>query len=390
MTILFLTGGLEPGKDGVGDYTRRLAFECARNRHDCLLIALNDGNIEIPTETTEVEDHIQLRTLRLPQKLSWPARIKLASVFRAPYSIDWISLQFVCYSFHPKGFGFNLGKLLQPVVNGCPVHLMFHELWVGVGDERLSLKQRLVAGIQRQGIRKLIREIQPRCVTTSNSFYGTLLKNINVTAMILPLFGNIPFKNIPSENTTNPKDFLSPETASQLDASAGHFWVLFFGTLHPEWKPEPLFSHLISYSEKSGRRLSLLGAGRLGKTGELLWNDLQRTYAKGIDFFRLDERSAEDISALMQMSDLGIATSPWHLIGKSGSAVAMLEHGLPVVVTRISIRPKKEELGDELLIPCDSNFESRLLSGLVRRPFHSRLPSIAQDFIHYLALSNKE
>ena len=207
MTILFLTGGLEPGKDGVGDYTRRLAFECARNRHDCLLIALNDGNIEIPTETTEVEDHIQLRTLRLPQKLSWPARIKLASVFRAPYSIDWISLQFVCYSFHPKGFGFNLGKLLQPVVNGCPVHLMFHELWVGVGDERLSLKQRLVAGIQRQGIRKLIREIQPRCVTTSNSFYGTLLKNINVTAMILLSSATFPLRTFRPKTRPTPKTF---------------------------------------------------------------------------------------------------------------------------------------------------------------------------------------
>jgi hypothetical protein len=41
MKLLFITGCLEPGKDGVGDYTRELATECARRGHAVFLISLN-------------------------------------------------------------------------------------------------------------------------------------------------------------------------------------------------------------------------------------------------------------------------------------------------------------------------------------------------------------
>ena len=39
-------------------------------------------------------------------------------------------------------------------------------------------------------------------------------------------------------------------------------------------------------------------------------------------------------AGLLAECDLGVATSPWALIGKSGSVAAFLEAGLPVVVTR--------------------------------------------------------
>jgi hypothetical protein len=42
MKILFLTGSLEPGKDGVGDYTRLLANECGERGHEVFLLGLND------------------------------------------------------------------------------------------------------------------------------------------------------------------------------------------------------------------------------------------------------------------------------------------------------------------------------------------------------------
>ncbi len=42
MRIAFVTSGLEPGRDGVGDYTSGLAEECARRGHTVTQIALND------------------------------------------------------------------------------------------------------------------------------------------------------------------------------------------------------------------------------------------------------------------------------------------------------------------------------------------------------------
>jgi len=40
------------------------------------------------------------------------------------------------------------------------------------------------------------------------------------------------------------------------------------------------------------------------------------------------------VSQLLHAADFGIAAHPWALIGKSGAATAMLEHGLPVLVPR--------------------------------------------------------
>ena len=42
MKFAFICGSLEPGRNGVGDYTRRLAGELAAQGHECLLVSLND------------------------------------------------------------------------------------------------------------------------------------------------------------------------------------------------------------------------------------------------------------------------------------------------------------------------------------------------------------
>ena len=42
MKIIFLTGSLEKGRTGVGDYTRLLVSECKRLGHEVQTIALND------------------------------------------------------------------------------------------------------------------------------------------------------------------------------------------------------------------------------------------------------------------------------------------------------------------------------------------------------------
>lgn len=47
MRIAFSTGCLAPGRDGVGDYTRTLAGECARRGHTLALVSLGE-----PTEVT--------------------------------------------------------------------------------------------------------------------------------------------------------------------------------------------------------------------------------------------------------------------------------------------------------------------------------------------------
>jgi hypothetical protein len=46
MKIIFLCGSLEPGCDGVGDYTRRLAGELIKQGHHIAAVALNDQYLQ--------------------------------------------------------------------------------------------------------------------------------------------------------------------------------------------------------------------------------------------------------------------------------------------------------------------------------------------------------
>jgi hypothetical protein len=54
MNIVFICGCLEPGVDGVGDYSRRLAGELIRMGNKVQLISLNDYHID--TRTTELQE----------------------------------------------------------------------------------------------------------------------------------------------------------------------------------------------------------------------------------------------------------------------------------------------------------------------------------------------
>ena len=56
--------------------------------------------------------------------------------------------------------------------------------------------------------------------------------------------------------------------------------------------------------------------------------------AQGVPVGETGELATADISHLLGAADLGIASHPWALIGKSGAAAAMIEHGLPVLVPR--------------------------------------------------------
>jgi glycosyltransferase involved in cell wall biosynthesis len=221
----------------------------------------------------------------------------------------------------------------------------------------------------------MLRVLAPRVVHTSNATYIGLLKKAGIEAAPLPLFGNIPVV----EKTV---DFPSQLAVAGIDPTErGNWWLgLFFGTLHPEWEPQPLLGILLAAAKRANRRVGLLAVGRLGAAGEAIWERMMRDYGDEITFSKFGGQSAERISELLQIADFGIAASPWNLIGKSGSAAAMLDHGLPVIVTR------KEEIAgvhfipDPLLYRCDEMLESRLVSGLPKRAPESRVVPIAALF----------
>jgi hypothetical protein len=88
----------------------------------------------------------------------------------------------------------------------------------------------------------------------------------------------------------------------------------------------------------------------------------------------------------MNTCDFGVVTSPLSLIGKSGTAAAMLEHDMPVIANRddachvVGRVEPCEGYGRFILV--DPSFHIRIESESQRRRIpQSRLPMIAKSLV---------
>ncbi|HEY9847230.1 MAG TPA: hypothetical protein V6D03_13660, partial [Candidatus Caenarcaniphilales bacterium] len=305
MRIAFITGCLEPSSDGVGDYTRLLAQECDRQGHDCCLISLNDQFLaQVHHSEIELNDR-RIPLLRLPANLTWNQRVAAAQTLLTSFQPDWVSLQFVPYSFQRKGIVVGLSKRLRQLLQGQKLHVMFHELWIGA-SKSAKLKERLVGRVQKFFILGLVKQLQPLAVHTSNSTYIAMLKQYGITASRLPLFGNLPITQ------QDASDWLFPELQKLgLDIQPDNrdqYWLFgFFGTLQPVWPAEPLFTYLHQAARQYHRKIIILSIGDLGP-GEQLWENLSSTYASQFVFSRLGKQAAAKVSAFLNTIDFGVAT----------------------------------------------------------------------------------
>jgi glycosyltransferase involved in cell wall biosynthesis len=380
MRIAFLCSCVESGKDGVGDYVRQLSKELRRLGHEAAIVALHDRYVSQVTELNFVGTGDEAPMLRWPGHLPWSNRILKVNEFLTHYDPDLISLQFVPYGFGDKGINWNLGRHLRKIIAGRKTHVMFHEIWIGA-HRGASLKDQLIGMIQRRCILGIARGIAPSVVTTTNEAYAALLRESGVSAFVLPLFGNIPVTE------GNRSDWLDAEFRRfRVAYDRNTHWIFaFFGTLHPVWEPEPLFTNLAKVTEEAQRKVIIAGIGRLGP-GEARWGELSREYGGAFRFVHFGEQSPERISAFLATADFGIAASPWELAGKSGTVASMIEHGLPVIVSRDDIHfdaSRRTSPGSRLLIKMDAGLPSRLLS-IQRTAPKSILPEITRLMLQQL------
>lgn len=372
MRLLFLCTSLEPGRDGVGDYARQLAHACTTLGHTCALLALNDRHIAGPVETTEENG---VAVLRLPSFSDDTAR---AVAFRKQFAPDWISLQLVAYGLHPKGLLFAALPRLRAIIGKTRLHLMLHELWLG-NDAVPTWRHRIIGFLQSTSLRRLIAGLRPALVATTNPVYAAQARTIGVEAEVLPLCGNIPIQ----------PDASLPAPIIAFRQSDDTWLGLFFGGLYRQWQPEPFFGQLARAAGLAGRRVGLVQVGNAGGEGAEIWSNLERDYASAFHFFALGPQPASTVSALMLAADFGVAASPWSVIGKSGSAAAMLDHGLPVIVTRDDFQPRtpatQPPTTDPLVHRNDDAIEAKLAAGLPRRAPRASAPAIAAKLLHDMA-----
>ncbi|MBC7915807.1 MAG: hypothetical protein H7Y07_16990 [Pyrinomonadaceae bacterium] len=325
MKIMFLCGGLEPGSDGVGDYTRLLSIELIKLGHQIHIVALNDSFITDTNKSIQRSKGIEVEVLRMPSVLSIEKKSEIVKNWVNDLNPDWISLQYVPFSFHSKGIPFGLSKALNRLGKGRKWNIMFHELWVGL-DNEATPKMILWGHIQRLLIRKLVQVLQPKIIHTHTKVYQAILQKNGFEAKYLPLFSNIPVNNEPNSGVK--KDSVKENNFIRL---------VIFGSLHPEAPVGNFADEVVNYSNKYKTQITLTFIGRSSNqqaVWEAIWTE------KGLTFENLGEGTPEYISSALSNCSIGISTTPISLIEKSGAVAAMREHGLPVICVARPLTPR--------------------------------------------------
>ncbi|MES2454145.1 MAG: glycosyltransferase [Bacteroidota bacterium] len=369
---MFICGSLAPGLDGVGDYVRRLSTALMHNGYSVTAMSWNDPYVNDARKEVQVSEGLGLSVLRLSSRFKAAERDAAARKFVDWINPDVISLQFVPYAFQNKGLPFLLQRGLAPLIKGRIFQVMFHELWL---DTPVNLKQKITAVVQRMLIVKLIRILNPQLVNVTLSFNQERLTRLGLNAEILDLFGNI-YPAVDGEAGA----WATAEPPQSLR-------LLYFGEVPRGAFRTVFLRDFVSFCKCSRHPVKLLLACGNSPAKALFCTELNLAL-KGCDY-ELEDcgfLSVEALSALMRDCQAGISKSKPHLLAKSGAAVAMLEHGLPVWLPRwngaeaLYIHFRKELVFAELQTACSAS----------KLSYHSLLPEVAGKFIHQLRVSGEE
>lgn len=315
MKILFICSSLNPGVDGVGDYTRRLSTTLRDRGHEIYLASVNEKpwNLESPDDDQ--------RVLRLTAASSWKKREDRLGRFLQICRPERISLQYVPYGFQKKGLPFVLPYRLASLASGNVWHIMFHEIWVGITCSS-PWRHKLTGFFQRGIARNLIKLLKPAVVHTSNPLYVELLKNAGIPVRRLPLFGSIDWNSSQLEWMADRLAEVGITSANRKE------WMVagMFGSCYPDF---PLENQVCAAAAKAlarGKKFASIGVGGGVGTG-VEWEARVRKAVPFAVAKHFGRQSEARISAFLQNLDLGIPSTPVEFVGKSSACASMALHG---------------------------------------------------------------
>jgi hypothetical protein len=328
MRILFICGSVDPGYDGVGDYSRNLAGSFIEHGYEAAILAINERQLFKDTiNFIQQEGDLSINTYRLSSQFSWRERQKLANEIIFNYKPDVISLQVVPFSFHAKGLPFFLPNWFQGLKRPSQVwHVMFHELWVA-DSKAHSYKEYVTRELQRFIIRNLLNSINPDKVSTSNRYYKYMLAKIGCEAFLMPIFSNLPKGTI--------SDILPIK--NRADKIVG---VLFGSFLDSDLINEQVEKLAKMIKLQLNKKLIIFQIGnKSSKVNDFLTqlNKLEGVHASSLGFL-----SADAAANVMASANIGLSNYLPEFVQKSGSIAAMLYNGLPVVLLRTNVNPMEE------------------------------------------------
>lgn len=327
MRVIFICGCSEVGQDGVGDYTRKLAAKFIEHSHQAQIVAYNDAFVKDNIIENHSVDNFKIKTLRLSSTFSNSQRESVATAFVSDYNPDWISLQYVAYSFQKKGIPYQFVRGVQKITKGRQTHIMFHEIWQGESKES-DWKDKVIGFLQKRISLLLIKLLSCNYITTTNEYYKSCIMKLGMSVQTIPVFSNMP------EGSVSNCAILNRLPANILNSRANYIIGAFFGGFHDNSliidRLRILADEVIN---RFGRELVITHVGRGGGVEKIFEEISVKTGIKG---YVLGEWSSSDIGAFMKDIDLGLTNYPKILFEKSGSIAAFLFNGCPVLFLKDS------------------------------------------------------
>lgn len=323
MKLVFICGSLEPGKDGVGDYTRRLATELIGLGHSCCLIAFNDSHLSGSDSMREESWMAGGSLVRFSSSMTWSEREHLLMEKTQEMAPDWVSIQFVPFAFHPKGLCWRWFRIQKELGRRYSLHVMYHEVWVA-WNLPVKTTSRLLGVIQRALFKLSDPGKYSRCSTTTLDIYRMYLAGVGIFAQLHPLLGGIPL--VKSNLETERCKFIAKHVACN---GANIYLAGFFGAILTTFSPEAFSEWLTVCAQKNGEIL-ILSMGRHNKASEENWRIIQSMAEGRARTLHLGACEPDIISQYLSILDEGLSGYPPELIGKSSAVASMHEHGLPV------------------------------------------------------------
>ena len=313
MKILLICGTLEAGKDGVGDYTSRLAKEITQLGQETKIISIHDKYIHGIIDNIFLDGNNKISVTRISNRIPAYRFKNILSKKILAFDPDWISIQYVPFSFHNKGLPFFVHQVLHTVLKSRKIHIMFHELWIGSYGS-VSVLNKIIGSIQKLMIQSFLNDLNPAIITTTNEVYKRKLLPFN--ALNLPLFGNIP---ISKKNNSKNKD------KKNLD-------VVVFGNMTTNYNDFfAQVSWLVKLGAKFKQNVKMHFLGNIRNLSSDIIHTLNRLLGVN-NVIQVGSISATELSDYLSSMDFGISKADAIFFYKSGSTIAILEHGLPVLL----------------------------------------------------------
>jgi hypothetical protein len=377
---MLVCSALEAGRDGVGDYCRVLAGEFEKLGHPSVALGLNDRFVERAALAENSSD--RRRFVRLPASVPASERYAQAARVIEDWRPDWLSLNFVSYGFQKRGMPVHELWRLPQLFADRKLAVMLHELWVGLDDDHSPKNRFLYGPVQRRLLFALLRRLKPARLQTTNASYREVLARHRLDAEVVPIFGNVPVGAETAETWLY--DGLAQQGALGPGFDRSRCWLFgMFGLIDPSWPAIAIFSRLAEIARRADRRIIIVSIGNAGEGAASLF-ERAKTALPGLSFALLGRRPAEQISQFLNTMDFGLSSYPYALLGKSGAVAAMLEHGLPVIVSRghrdVPFQVV-DPLFETLVWQSDSALDEKLISPPLRRRYTGRPTDVAKMLI---------